>query len=448
MGQWIKIGDNIDSAISGGSQLFARESSTGNLLRYDGSPGQWTQIGGPAYARYVAGNGFVAGVSPDMNQIRRWYGSAWTQIGGPSNGLLASGSALYSIDRPSGDLYRYDGSPGQWTRIGGPGYMFAAGPGYVVGISSDMKQVWRWDGSSWTQIGGPARELATCGQDIYTLKADSAEVYRRDGASSAWTRVGDAPFFLTGGGSSFIAVIMGNQQDVRRYSPGGGWVSLGSPGLSTDAAIVGSKIYSAGPTSTSNIRCLYEWSEHLATTLTPWQNRTDLPDGTRIAIRLRQLMIGENKYVPCVKWLGLGDDGVTLDATDTELGPRNIFTIKCFHPAGQQFYNLPWYCMQASNGHYVGQPRDGSGHLKASFDLTHAGLFGRGWDPPEADFFMMHYAYWGEAQSYLDQVMRQGHYSRYGLSAYGDSSVPQWTCGPGPGFWPYLSGHVDFFIVS
>ncbi|MBK8261236.1 MAG: hypothetical protein IPK80_07820 [Nannocystis sp.] len=443
-----QIGDNIDSAISGGSQLFARQSSTGNLLRYDGSPGQWTQIGGPAYARYVAGNGFVAGVSPDMNQIRRWDGSAWTQIGGPSNGLLASGSALYSIDRPSGDLYRYDGSPGQWTRIGGPGYMFAAGPGYVVGISSDMKQVWRWDGGSWAQIGGPARDLATCGQDIYTLKADSAEVYRRDGASLAWTRVGDAPFFLTGGGLSFIAVIMGNQQDVRRYSPGGGWTSLGSPGLSTDAAIVGSKLYSAGPTNSSNVRCLYEWSD--GPTLTRWPHRTSLPDGTRIAIRLRHARTGEGVHVPWVKWLGLGDDGVTMDATDTELGPRNIFTIKCFHPAGQQFYNLPWYCMQASNGHYVGQPRDGSGKLKASFDLTHAGLFGRGWDPGEADVFMMHYEHWGNAQSYLNKVTSQGGYWRLPQSAYtgGMNNVRQWICGPAPSYSPYPSAYVDFFIVS
>ncbi len=451
---WNKIGEHISRIIGGGDSLYVNDSA-GNLLRYDGSPGSFTQIGGPSF-QVVAGAGFVASIAPDQSQILRWDGASWTQIGGPSNGLLASGPDLYSIDRPSGDLYAYHGQPGQWTRIGGPGYMFAAGRGFVVGISPDMNQVWIWRNGSWTQIGGAAREVATCGQDIYMLGPGAGEVYRFDGDPSAWTRVGDAPCFLRGGDSG-IVVIMGNQQDVRCHSRGGGWLALGSPGLSTDAAIVGSKIYSAGPTSTSNVRCLYEWSEPLpGEQLTPWPAGVYVPDGTRIAIRMRCALseLREERYwdqgksasmwtptyTPWVKWLGLGDDNRTMVATDTTFGPRNIFTVAMFRAARAipAEWGDPWFCMKASNGVYL------RGSSLSSSDPAGAGLFMR-----QGDCFREACTFWGEAQRFLDETFQSGR-----LFAF--ANCASITGGGGNfefartdyGSQTYESGFVDFFIVS
>ena len=64
--------------------------------------------------------------------------------------------------------------------------------------------------------------------------------------------------------------------------------------------------------------------------LTPWPNRTALPDGSSIAIRLRCALTEATTeaVVPWVKWLGLSNDGIRLEAVDSTLGSRNLLKIK------------------------------------------------------------------------------------------------------------------------
>jgi hypothetical protein len=187
-------------------------------------------------------------------------------------------------------------------------------------------------------------------------------------------------------------------------------------------------------------------------TLTPWPHRTDLPAGSKIAIRLRRVMT--NYYggsVEWPKWIGVSTaDNVTIDAVDVALTSRNVFTATTFHPAGQQYYDLPWYNMLASNGMYVGGSNNGSGKLVASYDLPNAGLFGRGWNGSQASQFLIEPYPWSQAQSWLDQVKANGNYYVLCQSPFtlGTPHITQWLCGPAPNYGCYVSADVDYFIVN
>lgn len=182
--------------------------------------------------------------------------------------------------------------------------------------------------------------------------------------------------------------------------------------------------------------------------LTPWPNRTALPDGSSIAIRLRCALTEATTeaVVPWVKWLGLSNDGIRLEAVDSTLGSRNIFKIQTFMPPGQQYYNLPWFCLQACNGNYVSIP--GSRELIADqSDINAAGMFARGWNDHEADLFLTHLEPWGSCQSFLDNCLNLNTYTCRVMCAATDvhQESIQWT--RRPDLSAYLSGHVDFFVL-
>jgi hypothetical protein len=67
--RWTEIRDSASALIGGGASLYALASVTGNLLRYDGAPGNYTQIGGPRY-QLVAGTDFVAGIRTPGRRCR------------------------------------------------------------------------------------------------------------------------------------------------------------------------------------------------------------------------------------------------------------------------------------------------------------------------------------------------------------------------------------------
>lgn len=182
--------------------------------------------------------------------------------------------------------------------------------------------------------------------------------------------------------------------------------------------------------------------------LMPWPNRTALPDGSSIAIRLRCALTDAKTeaVVPWVKWLGLSNDGMRLEAVDSTLGSRNIFKIQTFMPPGQQYYNLPWFCLQACNGKYVSIP--GSSELLADqSDINAAGMFARGWNDHEAELFLTHLEPWGSCQSFLDNCLKLDTYTCRVMCAATDAHQGsiQWT--RRPDLSAYLSGHVDFFVL-
>jgi len=196
------------------------------------------------------------------------------------------------------------------------------------------------------------------------------------------------------------------------------------------------------------------WQESMTdgacVTLTPWWPRTDLPPNSKIAIRLRSAMVEyAGSSIPWKKWLGLsGADGITLDAVDEQLAPRDLFTANTFRPAGETTFDLPWYNLQAQNGLYVGSS---SGHLQALYDEPNGRAFSRGsyaYNPQS--FLILGSVLWSQRQSHLQQLKAAGGHHSMCQSAFtlGTSYIAVWDNGVAPNYGCYPSGAVDFFIVE
>ncbi|HEY4135911.1 MAG TPA: hypothetical protein VGO34_11940 [Alphaproteobacteria bacterium] len=189
-------------------------------------------------------------------------------------------------------------------------------------------------------------------------------------------------------------------------------------------------------------------------TLQAWPNRTPLPDGTVIAIRLRVINRNyQGNTEPWPMWLGVSPkDNVTINAVDANLTSRNLFTIRTFSPQGQQYYDLPWFNMRASNGKFVGRVRSSTGGLAANFDEANAETFVRGWNPQDAAKFAgLNYA-WSKAPDRLKTAINSGNYYAICLSPFNVGikfdSVDQWLSGPAPSYSCYASGNVDYYVVK
>ena len=187
-------------------------------------------------------------------------------------------------------------------------------------------------------------------------------------------------------------------------------------------------------------------------TLTAWPNQTDIPNGSKVVIRLRKVMTDyQGNSVAWPKYVGISTkDNQTIDAVDVNLFSRDVFTVQVFHPAGQKYYDLPWYCLQASTGKYVAGTNDGKGGMIAKYDLPNAGLFARGWDATQAANFLIEAYPWSKAQYWLDQVKSAGNYYVLCQSPFtlGSQSIIGWYCGPAPNYGCYGSAAVDFFTVK
>jgi hypothetical protein len=219
---WEQIGTAASAIYAGGNRLFATNPSSGNIYEYNGTPGAWTQVGGPGNMFAVGGTGQLYGLSPDLSGVWRYDNTpmAWTQIGGPASKIYARGNQLYAISPSSGDIYQYNGAPGSWTRIGGPGYMFAVGGGtHLYGISPDMSGVWRYDGTptAWTQIGGTAGKIFAGGNKLFATNPSTGDIYEYNGTPNSWTQVGGPGNTFTVGGNGKLYGLSPDMSGVWRY---------------------------------------------------------------------------------------------------------------------------------------------------------------------------------------------------------------------------------------
>lgn len=126
-GQWSKIGGPSEQLI-GGDYLCTIEPITKDIYMY--KDGHWAKIGGPGF-QFVWAGGKLRGISP-KNEVQTpqhgiWEYSngsnQWNKIGGASEQLIG-GTALYSIEETTKDIYKYEET--QWIKIGGPGAQFVS----------------------------------------------------------------------------------------------------------------------------------------------------------------------------------------------------------------------------------------------------------------------------------------------------------------------------------
>jgi hypothetical protein len=96
----------------------------------------WAGVGGTVY-----------GLTPDKSAVYRYDGTPgrWTKVGGPASFLIGGGSFLYAKEPGTGKLWRYSGTGEQWAEVGTPGTGFVAVGRTIYGLTPDRSAVYQFD---------------------------------------------------------------------------------------------------------------------------------------------------------------------------------------------------------------------------------------------------------------------------------------------------------------
>lgn len=173
-GRWKKIWGPVGTVVVGVdltlkpwdtrcTNIYATQLSTGDIYRYQYNR-TWKKIGGPGKMFVTAGlTGKLYALSPDGSAVWRYDGTPmqWTKIGGAAKEIYGCVYGLFATNPDTGDIYSYGETANSWTKIGGPGKMFAVGSDGIYGLSPDGSGVWRYEDipMQWTQIGEAAANV-------------------------------------------------------------------------------------------------------------------------------------------------------------------------------------------------------------------------------------------------------------------------------------------------
>lgn len=76
----------------GGDEVYANSAVTGDTEQYDGTPGDWTDIGQPNGEIYAVSQTTLYALAPDSSYVSQYEpGVGWAKIGGPAESLAAGG---------------------------------------------------------------------------------------------------------------------------------------------------------------------------------------------------------------------------------------------------------------------------------------------------------------------------------------------------------------------
>ena len=193
--------------LANGGSLFGLAPDGGAVYRYDGTPGRWTKVGGPAKELYGTRAGLFA-TSPENGDLWRYTGTPmqWQKVGGPGKAFVSDGGTLYGLS-PAGDgVFRYDGTPGGWTQVGGPAAAIFGDIAGLFAVSPQSGDLWAYKGqpNQWEKVGGPGKSF-TVGSSVVGLSPDGSAVYALSPART-WTKLGDAAARVFAGGTLVCAM--------------------------------------------------------------------------------------------------------------------------------------------------------------------------------------------------------------------------------------------------
>ncbi|MBN1487643.1 MAG: hypothetical protein JW981_08375, partial [Anaerolineae bacterium] len=127
---WTRIGSRGDAFAVGAHTLYGlapadEPEAQRGVYRWLGVPGEWQQIGRHARNIYAGGEALYA-VDPDKGDIYKYNGTPfdWTRVGGPGQMFAVDDwGTLYGLSGPgstahTAGVYRWRGAPGQWEKIG------------------------------------------------------------------------------------------------------------------------------------------------------------------------------------------------------------------------------------------------------------------------------------------------------------------------------------------
>ncbi|HEX7904672.1 MAG TPA: hypothetical protein VF487_12390 [Chitinophagaceae bacterium] len=214
----------------------------GETLLWNYTPHDWRIIGGHFSMVLPTGNAIYAVSYDQQYRVMEWTGaSAWREIGRPFGRIFGGKlehstttglgwSTIYGIHAVTGNIFRYEGTPGAWTEIGGPGFTFTEvyfpvrQEAKLYGLSPDKTGVWEYTGIpwEWRQIGGPASWIigGMIGQ-LLAIDPITGLPYLYQGQPMSWTQLAlasnDSLRFQLGGSFFFGAQL--EQSDLYYIPP-------------------------------------------------------------------------------------------------------------------------------------------------------------------------------------------------------------------------------------
>lgn len=214
-GSWTEIGGPGAEFVEGGGHLYGIGPNNAYVAEWNGTAGGgWTIIGGPAH-QIAAGAAGLVEINADIDETLIYDGTPgdWTQIGGGSLGVY-SGDAIYQ-DEPSG-LEQWTGGS-TWQTIldnGGVTEYYSVQVASSAGLFVEAAGAdYEYDGTpfSWTQIGafpllvGAVSRTSVYGFDVGSTNtaADDVEVY--SGSGTTWTVIGGPAWQAWPGGAGLAA---------------------------------------------------------------------------------------------------------------------------------------------------------------------------------------------------------------------------------------------------
>lgn len=239
---WTIISGSAEAIYAGSAGVFKLDWS-GNIWMYDGTPNNWTEIGGPGY-QFAEGGGHLYGVAPDRSYVAEWNGTVgggWTIIGGPVANISAGPAGLVEVSPEADKTLIYDGTPGAWTQISGSTQGAYSGNAiYGVDPTGQMLEQWT-GGTSWEPI-------LDFGTQVFSVEGNgpaglfvyvNGATYAYNGTPYSWTQISNSPLFVAAVSRTHVYGYTNDPThldaaNVELYSGSGtSWSVIGGPAWQT-----------------------------------------------------------------------------------------------------------------------------------------------------------------------------------------------------------------------
>ena len=236
-------------------RVYVVDRASGNIFQRLSPSASWQQIGGPGKAFVLANGGSLYGLAPDGSAVYRYDGAPgrWTKVGGPAKEVYGTRAGLVSTSPENGDLWRYTGTPMQWQKVGGPGKAFAGDGGTLYGLSPGGDGVFRYDGTpgSWTQIGGPTTAIYADIAGLFAVSPQGGDLWAYKGQPNQWEKIGGPGKAFAVGRS--VAGLSPDGSAVYAFTPGRTWVKVGD---AASRVFAGGNLVCAMSPGTFEVFCL------------------------------------------------------------------------------------------------------------------------------------------------------------------------------------------------
>jgi len=235
-GEWTWMsGSNLES--QAGSYGTLGVAAPSNAPQARGRSAHWTDAAGDFWL--FGGHGYIAftNQSGNLSDLWRYNAGKWTWVGGPPGydqpavyGVMGTG-APENTPGPRENLMSWTDAAGNFWLFGGFGIDSA-------GISGDLNDIWKYDGTQWTWVGGSNLSSQPAVYGVQGTPSPRNTPGGREGAV-VWTD-SSSNVWLFGGETNFINGIAGyyDFNDLWEYT-GGQWTWVGGPNVTNQTGSYG-----------------------------------------------------------------------------------------------------------------------------------------------------------------------------------------------------------------